>query len=124
MEPSNSNDDNYESETAMRIREQKVRDKFLAGSGNCIFCSILNPFVLEEHHLAGRKHSDLTVTLCANHHTMLSRTQGAWPEDWLQKDLPVHKRMAFFLRGVSDAFRLMSDELLELDDDKTARGGQ
>jgi hypothetical protein len=122
LEPSNI-DDNYESETAMRIREQKALDKLLAGSGCCIFCSIFNPLVLEEHHIAGRKHSDITLTVCANHHAILSRMQGAWPKEWLQKDIPVHKRVALFLKGLSDILRVEADELLGLADDGNKDSG-
>lgn len=119
MEPSNTyhDDDSYESEKAKRIREQKTLDKFLAGSGCCIFCHTFDPLVLEEHHIAGRKHSGITLTVCANHHAILSKMQGSWPKDWLRKGQPAYKRVAFFLRGASDIFRLMSDELLRTGDE-------
>ena len=119
MEPSNKNDtESYESEMARRGKEQKALDKFLAGAGCCIFCRIFDPFVLEEHHIAGRKHSAAMITVCANHHAILSRMQGSWPKEWLQEGLPIHLREALFFRGISDVFRLMSDELQGLDDGK------
>lgn len=121
MEFSINNDDeeSYKSELARRGREQKSLDKFLAGSGCCIFCCIFDPFVLEEHHVAGRKHSGVTITVCANHHAILSRMQGSWPKEWLKEGLPIHMRSALFLRGISDVFRLMSDELQGCDEGKT-----
>lgn len=124
-----NNDDYYRLEQARLIREQKAMDKFLTGSGCCLICFISDPFVLEEHHLGGRKHNSLVVTICANHHAILSRMQGRWPREWLQQDLPANKRMAFMARGISDIFRVISDELLGLDDndagsDKDGGGGK
>jgi hypothetical protein len=122
LEPAGTDHNDYEVEKARQIKEQKALDRFLIGSGCCIFCHIFDPLVLEEHHIAGRKHSDATITVCPNHHAVLTRKQGSWPKEWLQEDLSVHKKVALFFRGVSDACRVMSDELFTLDNDDKDKG--
>lgn len=112
--------DDYRAEVKRLSKDQRAYNKFLIGSGCCLICFISDPFVLEEHHLAGRKHSDLTFTVCANHHAILSRMQGRWPNEWLQRDLPANKRVAFMVRGISDMFRIISDELLGLNDEDSS----
>lgn len=109
----NNDGDNYNTEQKLLIKEQKAFDKFLAGNGCCLICFISNPGVLNEHHLAGRKHYWFTITVCANHHAILSQKQTSWPAEWLQPNLPPEKRMALLYRGLSDVFDLLHAETWE-----------
>ena len=109
--------DEYESERELRISEQKALDKFFAGSGCCLICFVSNPLVLEEHHPAGRKHSPFTLTLCANHHALLSRRQRSWPAEWQRRDLSPSRRAALMLRGLSEVLLLASEETWTQGDD-------
>jgi hypothetical protein len=108
-----SKKDDYESERKQLAREQKVCDKLLAGAGHCIICGATDPIVLEEHHIAGRKHSDLMVTLCANCHQKLSRRQQSYPISWLEAGASPLACIAYTLRGLADILRAISDILLE-----------
>ena len=121
--PTNSKDD-YESERELLISEQKVRDKLLSGRCLCCICGDMDPRVLEEHHIAGRKHSTLTVTLCGNCHRKLSRKQRSYPNCWLQPHLSPLKCIAFTLRGLADILRAISDFLLEQDEDDKNGGSR
>ncbi len=105
----------YKSQLQQLIYEQKFFDKFLTGSGCCLICFNKDPYVLEEHHIGGRNNSELTITVCANHHAKLTRMQKGWNKRWQQKNNPQTVKETFLLRGLSDVFRLKSDYVLELD---------
>ena len=96
----------------LRIKEAKALDKLLTSSGCCVICFNSDPLELEEHHLAGRKNSDITITVCGSHHAKLSRMQRSWPEDSLEKGFPtVEQREALLFRGLADVARVKSDYL-------------
>lgn len=46
---------------------------YLRGQGICLHCDELNPFLLENHHIFGRKVSDFTISMCANCHILSKR---------------------------------------------------
>lgn len=116
-----NNDLRYSAELKRRIQEQKALDKLLTSSGHCCICGIIDPLVLEEHHIAGRKHSDLTLTLCANCHQKLSRKQRSYPKAWLNARLSPLKCVAFTLRGIADILRALSEFLIEHEDGAEAK---
>lgn len=47
--------------------------QFLKGDGCCLICFETNPFMLENHHIFGKKSNDLKFTFCANHHVLLGK---------------------------------------------------
>lgn len=55
-------------------KQQKLRQ---LGTQNpvCVTCSESDPFVLEKHHISGRKHSGDLAIVCANCHRKLSDQQ-------------------------------------------------
>jgi hypothetical protein len=114
--PTNREDD-YDSEREALMRENKIRDWLLAGTGHCIICGNTDPRVFEEHHIAGRKHSDLTVTLCANCHQKISRGQRSYPKGWLRTRLSPLSCIAYTLRGIADILRAISELLLDRESD-------
>ena len=46
---------------------------YLKGDGCCLYCGEINPFMLNNHHIFGRKNSDFTITLCEDHHAPFTR---------------------------------------------------
>lgn len=62
----------------LRNREAKLLDRLIYRfksntMGFCLMCGELNLIVLEDHHIFGRKISDTTITLCANHHRVATK---------------------------------------------------
>lgn len=49
---------------------KKVQRGYLYGTGICLVCGELNPLLLLNHHIFGRKNTDDVVSLCANCHTL------------------------------------------------------
>ena len=71
-----------------------------AGAEGCVVCDSVGP--LEGHHVAGRRHSELTVPVCVPCHRRLSERQDAWDPRWLSTlRSPVLDR-TLVLRGLSD----------------------
>lgn len=121
VSPSSSSTNSYSSDLRRRIKEQKALDKFLGGSGCCLICFSSNPLILQEHHFLGRKHSSFTITVCANHHQILSMWQKSWPEEWLQVGIPCKKRSALMLISLADILRLMAREIQAEEEDENDR---
>ncbi len=95
------------------IEESKWIKQFISAQGYCIVCSHNDPLDLELHHVAGRKNSSVTVSLCRNCHGRISRRQRYWPKAWLNYNNTTDICDALFLRGISDIFRIISDKHLE-----------
>lgn len=53
------------------LRGHSSDSSYLDGDSCCLNCFETNPFVLQNHHLYGRKKSREIITLCANCHEML-----------------------------------------------------
>ena len=73
-------------------------------------CEICNskeePYNLELHHVAGRKHDFRTITVDKKCHMELSESQKTWDGRWLQKDQPENVRLGFLLMGLHDVLTL------------------
>ena len=73
-------------------------------------CEICNsreePYNLELHHIAGRKHDYRTITVDKKCHYELSESQKTWDARWLQKDQPENVRLGFLLMGIHDVLML------------------
>ena len=54
-------------------KKQNFLYQYLLGDGCCFYCGKIEPWELNRHHIWGRKNSDFTITLCENHHAILSR---------------------------------------------------
>lgn len=93
-------------------RQQKRFEKLGTDDPRCGMCGEDNNCALELHHVAGRKHDDLTVILCANCHRIMSDDQ---------RDHPVFDRSAndpmaaigYFLLGLADMLRVIVRRLHE-----------
>ena len=73
-------------------------------------CEICNsreePYNLELHHIAGRKHDYRIITVDKKCHYELSESQKTWDVRWLQKDQPENVRLGFLLMGIHDVLML------------------
>jgi hypothetical protein len=67
----------------------------------CAICERRDgPF--EEHHVAGRRHGDLTVRACLRCHGRLSERQNGWDPRWQSEARSPALDESFLLRGLSD----------------------
>jgi len=56
--------------------------KYLAGNGCCLYCWEINPFMLNNHHIWGKKNDSFTITLCEDHHAPFTRGMPFVLEGW------------------------------------------
>lgn len=111
-------DDDYLINQSNRRKELKMIDQLISTGGYCVLCGYhLDPRNIELHHIAGRKHGDVTVPVCHNCHQTLSRAQSDWPEEWLSSNQSPEVEMALMLRGQSDIHQLISKQLRQMSDD-------
>jgi len=57
-------------------REKKWLELFMTNDGCCMWCFETNPFMLNNHHIWGKKNSEETFTFCENHHAIFSRNRN------------------------------------------------
>lgn len=73
-------------------------------------CEVCNskeePYNLELHHVAGRKHDYRIITVDKKCHGELSESQKTWDSRWLQKNQPENIRLGFLLMGLHDVLML------------------
>jgi len=105
--------DDYFKDISKIIEENKWIEQFISAQGYCLVCGHNDPLDLELHHIAGRKNSSVTVSLCRNCHGKISRRQRNWPKVWLNDNNPINICDAILLRGYSDLYRLVSEKYLE-----------
>jgi hypothetical protein len=78
----------------------------------CRSCGETNPHCLEDHHIAGRRYSELVAQICANCHRKLSDAQKDHPKP--ERDAPSSlERIGHFLLGLADLLGLVIDKLRE-----------
>jgi len=66
------------------IKETKIVAKLIQSGSTCLVCFVTNPFLIEWHHVGGRKHSNILLPLCANCHLLASKHQTAYGISWLE----------------------------------------
>ena len=117
------NAEEYERNQKQLIEEKRAMEEIIQSGGCCLLCGYNeDPRILEEHHIAGRKNSDITITVCPNCHRKLSRKQYTWDGDWVKDNNSLLKKIAFLLLGFSVVLMLIAhkienvvDNLLEYD---------
>jgi len=73
----------------------------------CVICYESDPMVLEQHHIAGKNNSKATVTVCSNHHRILSRKQTSWSQAWTNKDNCDDIKFLFLFLGLIELSGLL-----------------
>jgi hypothetical protein len=68
--------------------------------GRC--CSCVRNRSAEDHHIAGRRHAELTVPLCFQCHRRLSERQNGWDPRWQSDARSPALDKSLLLRGLSD----------------------
>jgi hypothetical protein len=92
-------------------RKQRQLRRLGTQNPSCVACGESNPFVLELHHIAGRKHSNDLSTVCANCHRKLSNKQ----RDHVAPGSTVPKgqsaNIGHFLLGLADFLEMIVEAL-------------
>ena len=68
----------------------------------CFICGENDPRCLQEDHVFGRKNSDVTGTLCLNHHAKVTDHVNDHPEISIQHDRSSGEVLADMLNNIAD----------------------
>ncbi len=78
----------------------------------CVCCGHNDPFALELHHIAGRKHHDDLAIVCRNCHRRLSDNQLDHPED-IQGQHPMFATIGHYLVALAGLLRMIADAMVQ-----------
>ena len=78
----------------------------------CGTCGETDDRCFEAHHIAGRRHDDLTVNICCNCHRKVSDDQRDHPPFVAGAD-PMLAAIGHFLLGFADLLRIVFERLYE-----------
>ena len=73
-----------DNELKSAIKETKSIAKLIKSGSTCLVCFTSNPFLIEKHHVGGKKHSSVIIPLCANCHVLASKNQISYDKKWLE----------------------------------------
>jgi hypothetical protein len=104
-------------------RKQSKLYKLGTNNPRCPCCPETDWRVFEQHHLAGRKHDDLTINICANDHRRLTDSQNDHPETELNAD-ELLAVIGNFIFGLADMLALIIERLYEFGDALIARANE
>jgi len=91
------------------LNEIITQSKSIPKKQRCEVChSKEEPYNLEQHHIAGRKHDFRVITVCRKCHVELSQSQKTWDIRWLQNNQSEHVKNGFFFLGLHDVLILCS----------------
>ncbi len=79
------------------IQETKVLAKLIKFGCTCLVCSVSNPFIIELHHVGGRKNASFLVPLCANCHVLASKHQLSYDSSWIKENKPDPEKAAYVI---------------------------
>ena len=82
------------------IKETKSIGKIIKSGSKCLVCFISNPFLIERHHIGGKKHSSVTIPLCANCHVLASKNQISYGQKWLEFQKSEPEKVQFVINDL------------------------
>lgn len=93
----------YRAARNSRYLEILTMASIMKSGGSCLICGYSeDPLILEQHHIAGRRNSDVTITVCPNCHRKLSMNQRSWPKEWTSKNNSPETRIPLIVRGAHE----------------------
>ncbi len=95
---------------AREVRKQRRLEVLASNLPSCGTCGETDWRCLERHHVAGRKHDDITVCECRNCHSRASDDQKDHPPHDPGADAEL-SGIGHFLLGLGDLHRLAGEKL-------------
>lgn len=111
-----ANDEEYINKLKERTIERDIQNRLTKAGGCCPLCGELqDPREMEDHHIAGRLNSDITVPVCYSCHRKLSDRQRRWPKVWTRQHNPSEVKKVIMKKGLGDVMKLVEINLRRLD---------
>ena len=89
-----------DTELQSAIKETRVIAKLIKLGSTCLVCFVSNPFLIEKHHVGGKKHSSVTIPLCANCHVLASKNQISYGQKWLEFQKYEPEKIQFIIKDL------------------------
>jgi hypothetical protein len=93
-------------------RKQARLEKLGTNNPICGTCGITDWRQMQLHHIAGQKHDETLVILCANDHCIVTDDQKDHPSHDPAAD-PLLSQIGHFLLGLADILKLVVAKLVE-----------
>ena len=90
---------NFDKDLESAIKETIFIAKIIHSGSTCILCFESDPFVIEKHHIGGKKNSSVLLPLCANCHLLASKNQLNY-EKIKSKSNPDSLKLLFVLKDL------------------------
>jgi len=90
---------------------EELRSGALSADSVCAVCGRSGE--LEDNHVAGRRHGDLTVPMCRPCHRRFTEGQDLWPHEWRRMKRTPDLDLALLLLGVHDLLQLKARDVPE-----------
>lgn len=89
-------------------KQQRLR-RLGTQTPSCVTCGESDAAVLEQHHIAGNKHSDDVSIVCANCHRKLSNKQRDHDRSTSRKTVGPLGGLGHYLLGLADLFAMIAE---------------
>lgn len=91
-------------------RRRRAYERLGTDKPSCLLCEQTDPFVIELHHVAGRKYHDEMMPVCLNHHAKASELAKDHPAkiDGCTNPLEPY---GHFMLGLGDLVQIVAEEL-------------
>jgi hypothetical protein len=94
-------------------RKQQQLRRLGTQNPRCVACAEAEPAVLEQHHIAGRKHSDDLSIVCRNCHRKLSDKQRDHVPPGSTEGAGFLANIGHYLLGLADLLAMIVETLRE-----------
>lgn len=104
----------YNEKLQREVWDERWINAIIEKGSYCMLCGvILDPWLLERHHIAGRRCDGTTISVCPTCHKELSRKQYSWDRRWTSDENDDQISLGFFLQGISDVMMIISQRSKE-----------
>lgn len=91
-------------------RRRRAQERLGTERPSCLLCDQIDPFVIELHHVAGRKYHGEMIPLCLNHHAKASELAKDHPPKIGGDSHPL-EIVGHFILGLGDLAQIAAEEL-------------
>jgi hypothetical protein len=96
------------------VLEDKWINSIVKKGSYCSMCgSIIDPLLMEDHHIAGRKNDPFTIPVCPTCHRKMSIKQYSWDNQWTDDQKDTRITLGFVLQGIGEVLVSIGRWLLE-----------
>lgn len=106
--------DQYVDKLKEEVQDEQWINSIIEKGSYCAMCgSVIDPLLMEGHHVAGRNNDPFTIPLCPTCHRKMSIKQYSWDDRWTDDKKNTRTTLGFVLRGIGEVLIAIGRWLLE-----------